>query len=267
MATSLGRVIDLHAHPLPGLDDGPAGLEEALTMARAAADAGTRVMAATPHIDYRWRVVPQEIPAAVDAFNAQLAEAEIGLSVVQGGELAVSRLGELGPADLAAVRLGGGPYLLVECPHAVVGSAFGMMVFDLLAQGEHVLLAHPERSPIFLDDLETLDRLVRGGVLCSITAGSLVGSFGEPVRRFAVRLVAEGLVHDIASDAHDDVRRPPGLLAALEEADRDLPGLADQAEWYLEAAPEAILAGDPLPPQPSPPTPRRRRRWLPTGRH
>ena len=44
-------MIDLHAHILPGLDDGPRSLEDAVAMARAAAEAGTRAVATTSHIN------------------------------------------------------------------------------------------------------------------------------------------------------------------------------------------------------------------------
>ena len=57
---------------------------------------------------------------------------------------------------------------------------------------------------------------MRAGVLTSVTAGSLVGRFGGEVRRFALALVREELVHNVASDAHDAVRRPPASRAELE---------------------------------------------------
>ena len=45
-------MIDLHAHLLPGIDDGPPDLAAALALADAAVRDGTRVVAATPHIDF-----------------------------------------------------------------------------------------------------------------------------------------------------------------------------------------------------------------------
>ena len=41
--------VDIHAHILPGLDDGPVTVEESLEMARMAARDGTDVIVATPH--------------------------------------------------------------------------------------------------------------------------------------------------------------------------------------------------------------------------
>ena len=45
-------MIDLHIHILPGIDDGARSPEDALEMARIAADSGARAMAATSHGDF-----------------------------------------------------------------------------------------------------------------------------------------------------------------------------------------------------------------------
>jgi protein-tyrosine phosphatase len=91
-----------------------------------------------------------------------------------------------------------------------------------------------------------LESLVRAGVLTSITAGSLVGSFGGDVRRFALRLMRDGMVHNVASDAHDHRNRPPGMAAELDRA-----GFGPLAEWLTHAVPSAILSGKEIPPRPA----------------
>ena len=92
-----------------------------------------------------------------------------------------------------------------------------------------------------------LARLVESGIVTSITAGSLVGQFGEGVRDFALELVRWELVHNVTSDAHDHVRRPPSVLAELERV-----GLGPLAGWLTNEVPAAILRGDELPPRPRP---------------
>ncbi len=104
-----------------------------------------------------------------------------------------------------------------------------------------------------------LESLVRSGVLTSVTAGSLVGRFGAEVRRFALRLAREGLIHNVASDAHDHVKRPPGIAAELQQA-----GLAPLADWLTREVPEAILEDREIPPRPVvdlPGTETARRAW------
>jgi hypothetical protein len=44
-----GRMIDVHSHVLPGIDDGTKELEEAIQFCRLAAERGTEILVATPH--------------------------------------------------------------------------------------------------------------------------------------------------------------------------------------------------------------------------
>jgi protein-tyrosine phosphatase len=112
------------------------------------------------------------------------------------------------------------------------------------------VLAHPERSPLFQQEPERLLRLVDAGLLCSISTGSLRGDFGELVRRFTIELLREGVAHDLSSDAHDSLLRPPGLADALSYVEHELSGISAQGEWLTELAPAAILAGEPRPSRP-----------------
>ena len=103
-----------------------------------------------------------------------------------------------------------------------------------------------------------LSGLVESGILTSVTAAAFTGRFGSTVKRYALWMLEEDLVHNVASDAHDVRRRPPGLRAGLEAAEAELPGAAERAEWMTVSVPAAILAGNPIPEPPSP-APRRKR--------
>jgi protein-tyrosine phosphatase len=252
-------MIDLHSHVLPGIDDGPATVEASLALAREAAALGTRTLAATPHVTWDLPNDAATVADGIARLQPELDAAGIPLRLVPGGELAASRARELPEDELLGLRLGGGEWLLVECPLSVAAVGFDTLVYELQARGHRILLAHPERSPALHREPERIGMLVDAGALCSVTAGSLTGRFGSTVRRFTYELIEQGLVHSLASDAHDAVRRPPGMLAQIEEADRDLPGLADQAEWLTVDVPHAILSGGPIPPPPGPPPAQRRR--------
>ncbi len=253
-------MIDLHNHILPGLDDGPETLEGSLALARAAVTGGVRTIVATPHIDHIHDVQPDAIPAAVKSLSDVLAAEGIELELEFGGEVALTRLNDLGTEDRLAVQLGDGPFLMLESPYATTGLEFDSQAYRLRMQGQELLLAHPERSPLFQREPERLVRLVDAGVLCSISVGSITGEFGRRVRAFALKLLGEGLVHNVSSDAHDDRRRSPDIRVRLETAERTVPEIGAQAEWLTEAVPAAILAGAALPPRPSAAPPRRRRR-------
>jgi protein-tyrosine phosphatase len=232
-------VIDLHCHVLPGIDDGPETIDGSLAMARAAADAGTRTLVATPHVSWRYPNEPDTIARLVDEVNARLAAEAAAVEIRSGAEIAMTRVIDIDPGQLASLSLGGGPWLLVEPPFTSVATGLDIVVFDLQRRGHRVLLAHPERCPALHRDPRMLGTLIRAGVLTSITAGSLVGRFGETVRRFALQLVQEEMVHNVASDAHDHVGRPPGMADELQRA-----GLSPLKQWLTQEVPAAILAGD-----------------------
>jgi protein-tyrosine phosphatase len=258
-------VIDLHTHVLPGLDDGPPTIELALEMARTASGSGVRTIVATPHVSQRYRCTSADIAEAVDALRAALDCAGIDVAIAAGAEVELSTALDLDNAELTALRLGGGHHLLVESPLSAGAGDFDPMLADIRRRGHQVVLAHPERCPAFQRAPERVERLVEQGFLCSITAGSVAGRFGGTVRGFTLELLARGWVHNISSDMHDVVRRPPGLLAEIASAERELPGLAALSDWYTEAVPAAVLAGAALGQPPDPPQ-RRRRSWLPGRR-
>ena len=244
---SLPAVIDLHSHVLPGLDDGPADMAGSLALARVAVEAGTRVVAATPHIGSGYHVVPLELSARVWQLERALAEADIDLEIVTGGEIAPGEVSRLTGPDLAAVGLGGGSCVLLECPFAPVGDLMALLVDKLQEQGLRVLLAHPERSPTFLRDIRRLEKLVEKGAFVQLTAGSLEGSFGRTAWRFCSAVLERGLAHVVASDAHGAVGRSPQLLSIVEEAVWQQ-GLPEELTAHLiDAVPRALLDDAPIP--------------------
>jgi protein-tyrosine phosphatase len=245
-------MIDLHLHLLPGLDDGPGSPEEAVDLVRAAAAAGTPTLVATPHVDHRWGVDPEAVAPAVAALNRRLREEGVEATVLPGAEISVPRLLDLPAERLESLRLGGGPYALVEAPHTQAMGDFDTALIARLREGDRLVLAHPERCPTFQRHPDRLARLVEAGALTSVTAASLTGRFGRRVRDFTIRMFECGHVHSVASDAHDLVRRPPGLLAGLDVLDGVLPRAPGLADWLAEDVPRAVLTGGPVPPRPEP---------------
>jgi protein-tyrosine phosphatase len=239
-------MIDLHTHVLPGIDDGPATIEGSVEFARAALAAGTRRLVATPHVSTRYPNDAARIAAALRALRERLAAEEVALEVLGGAEIALARLPDIARAELALLGLGGGPWLLIEPPFVAAMGGLERILLALVERGQRVLLAHPERCPTFQRDPQMLARLVEGGIATSITAGSLTGQFGESVRVFALELVRAELVHNVTSDAHDAARRPPSVIAELEQA-----GLAPLAGWLTEEVPAAILSGEEIPARPA----------------
>ena len=250
-------MIDLHCHILPGVDDGPATVAEALALARVARDDGITTIAATPHVNSDYPAVGAAgISGAVEALKGRLDAEGIDLRIVTGAEIAATRAVELDDDGLRALTLGGGPWLLLECPlTATLTPGFAGVARSLTRRGHHVLLAHPERSPLFLRSPALLSELVGEGMLAQVTAGALSGRFGRTVRDLALTLVKRGTAQVVASDGHG-VLRPARIAGELRETGIS-PALT---AWLARDVPAALLEGTELPsrPETAPPSPRGR---------
>jgi protein-tyrosine phosphatase len=239
------EMIDLHCHVLPGIDDGPETIEGSVALARAAHACGTQAIVATPHVSWRYPNESATIAVLTRDLNEHLRREGVAVEIHAGAEIAMTRASEIEPAEIGRLSLGGGGWVLFEPPFSPVAPGLADMVMALQNAGHGVLLAHPERCPTFHREPALVAELVSAGALTSITAGSLVGRFGGNVRRFARSLLAEGLVHNVASDAHDTVRRPPGIAGELADA-----GLAKLTDWLTHEVPYAILNGEAVPARP-----------------
>jgi len=244
-------MIDLHCHLLPGIDDGPPDFGAALALARMQLDAGVHTVVATPHVHPDIPNDAAGIARAVEELRFALERAELPLRVVPGAEVDLVKAVELPEDELRALALGGGEWLLVEAP--LYAMPFAREAIErVLGRGFHVVLAHPERSPSLQRDIPALSFLASLGVRMQLTASSLTGQFGRDVQRYSHELAAAGLVHVVSSDAHDTIRRPPGLLPAIDQA-----GWSDAASFLTELIPGAILDGEQIPAVPILPQPRR----------
>lgn len=246
-------MLDLHSHILPGVDDGAASLEDALEIARAAAEDGTQGIAATPHVRGDYPTTAERMQAGVAELEAAIGAEGIPLQIYPGGEIALDRLGSLAPDELRRFGLAGSRYVLLEFPYQGWPLDLGQRLFELEMLGLVPVLAHPERSAEVRAAPKRLAPLVDGGALVQVTAASLDGRLGSRTRATALELVESGLAHLIASDAHSAEVREVGMRDAAAAVGGPL------AVWLTQEVPAAIVADAPLPPRPA--TAAKRRRW------
>lgn len=237
-------MIDLHCHMLPGIDDGAPDLETALAMARIAVADGIAVTACTPHIHRgAYDNEGPGIKRAITALQAELDEAEIALKLVCGADVHID--GDLveGLTSGRVASLNDTRYFLFEPPHHIAPPRMEEVVFDLMAAGWWPVLTHPERLSWIEDHYDAIQRLAGRGVLMQITGGSVTGRFGKRPRYWAERMLDEGLVYILATDAHNLRNRQPVLTPAREAVAARL-GEAE-ATAMVESRPAGILAGEP----------------------
>lgn len=233
-------MIDIHIHLLPGIDDGPATMEETLALARLLVQEGIRIAIATPHYNDQYpRLSAIEVRKRVDEVQQVLNGQGIPLHVYAGHEVLIKpdlfRDIEVG----RVATLNGSRYLLLELWMSAWIPETERVLFELLMAGIVPILAHPERYRTFQQNPERLAALQRQGVLAQLTANSLVGFWGKTVQRCAETLLKNKLINFIASDAHGVHKRPPKMKESLQRAEQLL-GQSD-LQQMIERRPMAVL--------------------------
>lgn len=240
--------MDTHLHLLPGLDDGPADLDQSLAMAEAAIADGMVRAVATPHANYQYLFVPER----VRALGAELRQRLAGrLEVLTGCELHLSYENvQSALAEPPLFTLNQGRYLLVEFPEFFERHVMGTALEQFVERGLVPVIAHPERNPVFQQRSEVLDEYLRLGCLSQVTASSFRGRFGKRAEQFSLELLHSERIHVVASDGHSAAQRPPFFRKAFEL-------LADKAGEEIASAlcrdnPLAISDDRDLPYSPKP---------------
>lgn len=216
-------LIDLHCHLLPGLDDGPASLEESLALARALVADGITHVVATPHV-YPGRYANKRSSIAAEhlRFVQALAVAKIPLAVSFAGEVRLTPevLDWLAEGELpflagpAAVTGDARKAVLLEMPDGQVPLGADRFCNLLLNQGITPVIAHPERNRGVMEKLDRIRPFVDAGCQLQLTAASVIGEFGSKAHVTALQLLDQGWVNVVATDAHNLRGRAPRLQAA-----------------------------------------------------
>ncbi len=240
-------MIDIHCHILPGVDDGPGSLNEALDMCRSAVADGIKTIVATPHFNPgTFEFTGRKVSDTVDILVAAAKDEGMDLRILPGAEVAVSP--EM-PAHLKQNRHltlnSSGRYFLAELPPFSVPPAWDAFLLSILSSGLVPIIAHPERNPWFINHPDALSFAVDNGIMVQITAMSITGGLGPEPRDFSAFLLRNNLVHVIATDAHSADFRSPVLSEAAAIA-ADLIGV-ESAEALVKSVPEAIIAGRDIP--------------------
>ncbi len=206
-------MIDLHCHLLFGVDDGPQRLEDSLALAEALVADGVTQVVATPHI-LEPLFAASALRDRVEDLAREFTARDIPLQLLSGGENHYS----LSLDELRTHTINAGRYLLLEFPHDRLPASAAELIFALRRLGLIPIIAHPERNASLLRNPELLQPLLDQGALAQLTAASLVGDFGSPVRQCARYLLKKRMVHFIASDAHAADWRRPRMQAGFEQA-------------------------------------------------
>jgi protein-tyrosine phosphatase len=203
--------VDCHSHVVPSGDDGAVSVGDGRALCRSAAQHGTGVLFATPHV---WPHLPLT-PERERAVRAAFEEVRIGagLELRLGFELTPSPA--LLAEDAERYVLDGTDRVLLEVDFTGPADLTFALADHVERSGLRPVIAHPERTEAVLDDPSVADELAARGWTLQVNASSLTGRHGPAIEELGWSLVEGGLAGVVASDGHR-MTRP----AHLDEAYR-----------------------------------------------
>lgn len=209
-------------------------------MLRLAAETGTTDIVATPHCDQKYAFDPELRDQRIGDLN----QATNGAPRIHPGCDFRLNFDNIQQAlqEPAKFTINGLRYLMVEFDDVLIPPSTEEIFRRLMALEICPVITHPERNPILQSSFDRLQNWTRMGCLLQVTGQCLTDRFGKTAQESAWEMLRRGLVHVVASDAHDTQDRPPRLDLAREILTREMG--AEAAELLLVTNPSAVIAGE-----------------------
>ena len=204
------KVIDIHCHILPAIDDGAKSLDEAIEMARIAQNEGIKIIVNTSHYNPRFEFKKgNEVLEELDRFNKVLKDYNIDLEVIAGNEVYCT-------TDIIQIienkeffTINNSRYILLEFSHMGLPKNISDIIYEIKLRGYTVILAHIERYIEVQKKPNVVYDYIKEGALIQINASSIMGKNGKGAKYVCDTLLDNNMVHVVGTDAHSSTRRRP----------------------------------------------------------
>jgi protein-tyrosine phosphatase len=233
-------MIDIHSHILPGLDDGARTIDESVEMLRLAADSGTTDIVATPHANAQFSFDHERVKESFQDL-AERSKSFISLHLGCDFHLSYENVSDA-LVNPTKYTINNKQYLMVELPDLVALPIVRQAVRQFISAGLIPVITHPERNLSFQRKIDELAHWIEDGCLVQVTGQSFLGRFGSTAKDIADKLMAAGLIHFVASDAHDCSDRPPDLSKAYNYISSRYG--AERADSVCTYNPACVIAGE-----------------------
>ena len=237
------RVIDIHCHILPGIDDGSRDIAESVEIVRQLVDQGVTDVIATPHyVDGTAFESPRSVNLKLlTELRQALIDEGLKINVYLGNEIYISdNIAELVKAGKMST-MAGSKYLLVEFSLDEEFPNYSDYLQALMDHGFKVILAHPERYAIVQKDYDVVRNLYEMGVLMQCNLGSILGRYGKEAKKTIKKMIKDKIIFAFGSDIHR-----PSRSSYIAEAQKKLGKYYSEHElrWLLVGNPGKIIAGE-----------------------
>ncbi len=202
-------MIDLHAHVLTGIDDGPKTAIDTLAVLKQAVSDGTRQIVSVAHAnDGHFDVTREVYDKAFAAAVKEIRMARLDVELIPAMEVRLGPKMDEGYRNGDFLAIGNTHYFCVELPPNDFPAYTLDALYKLSLEGLRLLIIHPERNRGIRKRPELAERLIRMGAMGVASGGSILGQFGPEVEASAWQLIEIGFIQAVATDGHSLAKRP-----------------------------------------------------------
>ena len=149
----------------------------------------------------------------LNAINLKLQEVGFPLALTLGADFHIA-LNEHSAISADISKVSNSRYVLLSFSQTYLPNNFESIIRHLLDKGFTPIIAHPERLSWINEKYHIIRSLIDDGAWIQVTADSFTGYFGRKAQYWAEWFMTEGVIHVIASEAHNADKRPPVLSEA-----------------------------------------------------
>ncbi len=238
------RIVDIHCHILPGLDDGSPDMEETLKMLRIAWEQGITHIITTPHYKAgRHNASAATVMKRLDEVREAAKREHIPIRLYSGNEILFFSELEERLEKGQILTMNGTRYILVEFLPGDEYTYIRNGLDYVMGMGYSPILAHIERYACMLQKTEYAEELHDLGVEIQINAVSVMGKMGRKSREFVMQILKRRLVDYVATDSHDSGNRMPQIQACANIICKKC-GISYAKEILYENAWDRLLEGN-----------------------
>jgi len=213
----------MHCHVLPGVDDGPATMEDSLDILRVAQSQGIGRMIVTPHYHPgRYMVSAAKVNDALAQVRQAMRRERIDIELIAGQECYYfsDLVRELDRGNV--LTMAGSSYVLVEYDPSVLYSVMQHSLRELMLSGYRPIIAHYERYRCLTGRIERLEELRSNGAMLQLNFDRLLDRDSIFKRNPWRRQFKDGYVDFLGSDTHGVNFRPLHVDRAVEWIEREV---------------------------------------------
>ncbi len=212
------KMVDMHCHILPGVDDGSQDVDESLEMLRIAEKSGIEKMILTPHYkESHHNASIETLRSRLDELKVRASQENINVKLALGNEVMYFSDFQERYEQGKILTLNGTDRLLIEFHPQDEYSYVRNAVDEVLGAGFTPVLAHVERFNCMVAEYDRASELRDMGCEIQMNAADYMGAIGPKIRKYLMALLDDGAIDYLGTDAHDSKKRIPDVRKCLKD--------------------------------------------------